>query len=145
MSSEKKGQGILQFIKFGLVGISNTAVDWLVFFILVNTVLLNFESEPIAKAIAFVVAVINSFIWNTIWTFRQEYRESVKRENRAKKNSIIFVRFVAVSLIGWGVNYLAFEYTRVDLSQSQIISLVAASAAATLWNFFANKFWTYKK
>ena len=144
MSSKKKGEGIIQFIKFGLVGVSNTAVDWLVFFILVNTVILSTEAEPAAKAIAFVVAVINSFIWNTVWTFKKEYKESVGKENKAKKNRVIFLRFVAVSLIGWGINYMAFKYTRFNLDQGQIVALVAASAGATLWNFFANKFWTYK-
>ena len=141
----KKNSGLIQFIKFGLVGVSNTAIDWLAFFVLVNTLILTKEGEPFAKAIAFIIAVINSYVWNTIWTFRQEYKESIRGGDKTRKNVSIFLRFVIVSLIGWGVNYLAFKYTRFDLSQGQVVALIAASGAATLWNFFANKFWTYKK
>lgn len=145
MVSKKKSEGILQFIKFAVVGVSNTAVDWIVFFVLVNTIILTKDSEPVAKAIAFAIAVLNSYLWNTIWTFRKEYKESVSKGDKSKRNVSIFIRFVLVSLIGWGVNYLAFEYTRFNLDQGQVIALIAASGAATLWNFFANKFWTYKK
>jgi len=59
--------------------------------------------------------------------------------------SKVFFKFIVVSLIGWGVNYLAFKYTRFNLDQGQVIALIVASGTATLWNFFANKLWTYKQ
>ena len=145
MKNEKLiGSGVIQFIKFGIVGVSNTAVDWMIFFILTSFVMIAKDTEPIAKTIAFAVAVINSFIWNSIWTFRSEYKQSTKGEDSSKKTSIIFFRFFIVSLIGWGVNYFAFKYARFDLDQGKIVALIAASGAAILWNFFANKLWTYK-
>lgn len=134
--------GIVQFIKFGLVGISNTAVDWIVYFLLVHFVMTQTSAEPTAKAISFVVAVINSYIWNTIWTFKKEYKSAAKGTS---SKSGIFVKFFVVSLIGWGINYFVFKYTRFNLSQGQIISLIAASGVAVIWNFFGNKLWTYKK
>lgn len=138
-----KSEGLIQFIKFGLVGVSNTAVDWITFFVLTNFLMTAKSAEPTAKAIAFVVAVLNSYLWNTIWTFRKEYKSSTKSNDSSGK--IIFVKFFVVSLIGWGINYLSFKYTRFNLNQGQLVSLIAASGSATLWNFFANKFWTYKK
>ena len=139
-------RSIIQFIQFGLVGISNTAVDWIVFFLLTHFVFLTKELEPTAKAIAFIVAVANSFLWNTLWTFRKEFKKVVgSKETAIKKGGGVFFRFLIVSLIGWGINYYVFKYSRFNLSQGQIIALIAASAAATLWNFFANKLWTYKK
>lgn len=138
-----KSEGIIQFIKFGVVGVTNTAVDWLVFFLITHYIVLTKDFEPTAKAIAFVVAVLNSYLWNTVWTFKKEYKKSAG--DKASAKGAIFFKFVIVSLIGWGINYLVFKYTRFSLSQGQLVSLIAASGAATLWNFFINKFWTYKK
>lgn len=141
-----KSEGLIQFIKFGLVGIANTAVDWIVFFLLTHFISTDKEFEPTAKAIAFVVAVVNSFLLNTLWTFRKEFKKVVGTKKQAVSNGgTVFLRFFVVSLIGWAINYLAFKYTRFNLNQGQIIALIAASGAATLWNFFANKLWTYKK
>jgi len=61
------------------------------------------------------------------------------------KKSAVFFRFVIVSLIGWGVNYLAFRLVINQISKPDIVALIFASGAAIIWNFFANKFWTYKK
>jgi len=138
-----KSEGLIQFVKFGLVGVANTAVDWLVFFGITHYIVIDKSFEPTAKAIAFLVAVINSYIWNTIWTFKKEYKQSAGKDTG--KKTAVFIKFLVVSLVGWGINYLAFKYTRFNLNQGQIIALIAASGTATLWNFFGNKLWTYKK
>ncbi|MFA7252958.1 MAG: GtrA family protein [Patescibacteria group bacterium] len=135
-------QGIFQFIKFGLVGVSNTAVDWVIFFLLTITFLK--EAETFAKALAFLVAMLNSYLWNTIWTFKKEYRDATAIEGTNVKRAI-FMKFAVVSILGWGLNTLAFNFTRFDLDQSKVIALIVASAVATLLNYFANKLWTYKK
>lgn len=137
-----KSEGLVQFIKFGVVGIANTAVDWVSFYLLNLLVFSSKDSEPIAKAISFIIAVINSYIWNSIWTFRKEYNKSAKS---AGDKRAIFVKFFIVSLIGWVLNYYAFKYARFNLNQGQLVALIAASAAGILWNFFGNKLWTYKR
>jgi putative flippase GtrA len=138
-----KSEGLVQFIKFGIVGITNTAVDWVVFFVITHYIATEKSFEPTAKAIAFLIAVTNSYLWNTIWTFKKEYKTAVG--NNTGASGKLFIKFLVVSLIGWGINYLAFKYTRFNLDQGQIVALIAASGAATLWNFFGNKLWTYKK
>lgn len=144
----KKSEGIVQFIKFGIVGVANTAVDWVVFYILINTALSG--SETVAKAIAFIVAVLNSFIWNTIWTFRKEYQQTVGSGKALNQKSLVFGKFIVVSLIGWGINVLIFDqalkqFSFEILNNKELLPLVLASGGAILWNFFANKLWTYKK
>ncbi|MCL5410764.1 MAG: GtrA family protein [Patescibacteria group bacterium] len=138
----KKGEGLVQFIKFGVVGVSNTGVDWIIFYILTATILVN--AEPFAKAIAFIAAVLNSYLWNSVWTFKKEFKKSIGSE-KLKNGTELFVKFVVVSLIGWAINYYAFKYTRFSLDQGKLIALIAASGAATFWNFFGNKLWTYRK
>lgn len=140
--AKQKSEGIVQFIKFGVVGVSNTAVDWIIFYILTATILIN--AEPSAKAIAFILAVANSYIWNSVWTFKKEFKKNLGTD-KVKSASTLFVKFLVVSLVGWGINYYAFKYTRFSLDQGKIIALIVASGAATFWNFFGNKLWTYKR
>lgn len=137
-----KYTGLIQFIKFGIVGVANTGVDWVVFYLLINFA--SLKTETIAKAIAFLVALLNSYFWNTIWTFKKEYKES------QDKKATIFVKFLVVGLIGWGINVFVFDKALGQISfqllnNKELLPLIFASGAAILWNFFANKHWTYKK
>lgn len=150
----KQGEGIVQFVKFGVVGVLNTAVDWIVYYIVAGYIITAVSAKPTAKAISFLVAVLNSYLWNTIWTFKKEYKQSTQKSDSAK--SAIFVKFVIVSLIGWVVNYFVFKYVLDNFSFNDLVllgktvsaqdlyPLIAASAAAVIWNFFANKLWTYR-
>lgn len=141
----KGGRGIMQFVKFCVVGVLNTAVDWVVYYLLISYTMSEINEKSLAKLISFVVAVINSYVWNTVWTFRAEYKKTVSGNGQTNSGSAVFMRFVLVSLVGWGVNYIAFRVTISQISSPDIIALVVASGSAVIWNFFANKFWTYKK
>jgi len=140
-----KMSSLVQFVKFGLVGVSNTAVDWIVFYILIN---FAFPSQhSVAKAISFTVAVLNSYLWNTVWTFKKEYQKAGKG---ASDKSAIFVKFVVVSLLGWGLNVLVFSWAVKSIkfqlfNKPDLLPLILASGAAVLLNFFGNKLWTFQK
>jgi putative flippase GtrA len=141
-----------QFLKFVFVGIVNTAIDWIVFFLL-KLIPFFLANRPYAKAISFLVAAINSFILNSAWTFKKEYQSSFENHDGEKlsKNGIYFGRFIAVSLIGWVVNTLTYTITINHLPSfaqgrfSDVFALALASATGIIWNFFANKYWTYTK
>ena len=58
-----------QAVKFGLVGVLNTAVDWLVC-CLTHGLAYFGDHLTFAKGISYTVGVLNSFFWNKTWTFR---------------------------------------------------------------------------
>ena len=88
----KKGRSLLQLIKFAIVGASNTVVD-----MIVNTVvsfLLNLFTSGgwivyAAKAIGYACGIVNSYVLNSRWTFKEERT----RDAREK------VSFVAVNVL----------------------------------------------
>lgn len=141
-----------QFGKFVIVGLINTGVDWLIFFLLQ---FLNFFvlQRPLAKAISFIIAAVNSFFLNSYWTFNKEFKNSLAGSDKAKlsKGSIYFGRFFAVSLVGWVINTLVFTVAISVLPKLlpdrfiNVGALTLASGAGIIWNFFANKYWTYNK
>jgi putative flippase GtrA len=149
MTEEKTSR---QFIKFVLVGLMNTAIDWISFFLL--KILPYFLAHrPLAKAISFLIAATNSFIFNSRWTFKNEYYGGFSEgdEHKTYKTSVYFGRFLGVSLIGWFLNTITYTITisllPTSLSEKyiDIIALFLASGAGIIWNFLANKFWTYQK
>lgn len=140
-NDQSKNGGLIQFLKFAIVGVVNTGVDWVVFYLLIHLVT-NIDHST-AKAISFILALLNSYIWNTIWTFKNEYQKT------SISKSAIFAKFVVVSLVGWGINVYVFSLVSNNLNtiiiNKDFLPLVSASASAIIWNFFGNKFWTYKK
>jgi len=147
--SKKTG---FQFAKFAVVGVINTGVDWLVFFLLAQTPFFGLR-EVLAKSISFLVSATGSFLMNSYWTFRKEYLSGMKQAEKknSAKGSSYYVKFMLVSLVGWGLNTLIFyvmrEYIVPDLAetQSRLVSLLFASGFVVVWNFLANKLWTYKE
>jgi len=122
---------VRQFIKFAIVGVSSTIVDWGVFYSLNHFFALFYL---IAKAISFVISVINSYTWNRRWTFRSQNQRKIHE----------FSKFLIVSVIGLVINtyvmYLAVQY----LNLRYIFGLIMATAVTMFWNFLANKFWTFR-
>ena len=128
---------ITRFTKFLIIGVGNTAVDFLVLTLL----LLIYPSTSTLiylgyKTISFTVASINSYFWNKYWVFKSSSSE--KKSER--------IRFALVSGIGLALNvgsattafYLA---VRLFPLVSHIIAGTTAAlfgtACGLLWNFIA--------
>lgn len=153
MIKNNQRQTFVQFIKFAIVGAFNTFIDWGAFFLLTLIPYLDFH-ESYAKAISFIIAATNSFAMNSLWTFRSEFATGMKKSKTSSEKAAVgssyFFKFFIVSLIGWGINTLIFSHFRFSVFNnipekwSKILALGFASGTTIIWNFFANKFWTYK-
>ena len=102
-------RGISKFIKFGIVGILNTLINWTIFAIL------NFLGMYyiISNIIAYVIATINSYIWNSKWVFK--YKGEDKKETTGK--------FILLNLFGLSLNTVIL-YLFVDLMRfNKLIAL----------------------
>jgi putative flippase GtrA len=119
-----------QFIKFAIVGVLNSAIQYLVFLFLYS---LTGTPYLLASIIGYLAGMINSYILNRRWTFG----------SRNQKLFTELSRFVAVNLVSLGVNlgllYLLVS-TGVMIPQwAQIVAIVGS----TLVNFVLNKVWTF--
>lgn len=121
-----------EFLKFGIVGVINTCIHLAVLFILVNYFSVWYI---LASFLAFLIAVTNSFIWNTLWTFNKKIHE---------KTVLRFGKFFSLSAITALSNlfflYLFTEFFGIYYMISQIIAI----ALTLMINFIGNKFWTYR-
>lgn len=137
-----------RFLKFAVVGISGTVVDFGIFNLLSS--LLGFTTLP-SSVVSFIVAVFNNFYWNRQWTYP---------ESKDRPFSEQFSKFGIVSATGLIIRtfiFSAIEEPFIQISQGftlgagispEIIGHNLALASVTIivlfWNYFANKLWTYK-
>jgi len=106
------------------------------------------DYEVLAKAVAFLLAVVNSFVLNSWWTFREEVAAS-KGLGRGFWDAKRGAKFFLTAFTGLGINSLVFTLVRESSAllpdfYSRILALVFATAVVLVWNFLVNLKWTYR-
>ncbi|MBU0671317.1 GtrA family protein [Patescibacteria group bacterium] len=125
---------IFQFLRFVVVGIINTSIDYIIYLCLTRFIDWFDENKVVATSIAFVVAATNSYFMNKFFTFR----------DKSKEYGTQYIKFFFVSLVGFGINAFIF-YLLLETGMFDILAKVLTTGVVLVWNFFANKFWTFKQ
>jgi putative flippase GtrA len=134
MSKLLQRRGVRQFIKFGIVGVSSTVIDWGVYYLLKHLFPFLAEYYLLAKMLSFLVAVANSFFWNRRWTFRSRSQQKAKE----------FSQFLFIYALSLAINAGIMKLVVGTFGMRDIFGLIAATGFTTFWNFFANKFWIFR-
>ena len=122
---------LIRFIKFGMVGVLNTLVNWVIFFIL-NALGMYYI---LANIIAYILGTVNSYLWNTLWVFK--YKDKASTETT--------IKFIILNLIGLGLN-TGILYVLVDLCNlNKFIGLVITTGIVMIINYVVNKLWVFSK
>jgi putative flippase GtrA len=137
-----------RFLRFAFVGVVGAVVDFGTFNLLVRFTRI---ASVWASVISFTAAVISNFLWNRFWTYP---------DSRSKKVSNQVFQFIIVSLIGLGIRTPLFAWLEkilVDNFNTMLpkgffltgtfvghnTALAIAVLVVMMWNFFANRYWTY--
>ena len=131
----------MQFIKFGIVGLSNTGISYLIYAgSLIWFRHLNMFSESdylIAQFVAFILSVLWSFYWNNKYVF-----DDVGRERNIVQ--ALLKTYISYAFTGLFLNsILAVLWVQVfDINKmfAPIINLLISVPI----NFVMNKFWAFK-
>lgn len=118
------------FIKYAAVGVSGTALDVGSLYVFVDHLHIP---VLVAAAMSFVLAVINNFVLNKFWTFRNNDRNFRKQ----------FIKFFIVSVVGLALTEICMVVLVYLLGMWYIVSKLVTSAIVLTWNFLANKHWTF--
>lgn len=127
------GKLFRQAVKFGLVGVLNTLVDYGVYSLLILIPFLH-QNYLIAQVIGYGCGVLNSLFFNKRWTFKQ-------KEKMSKKQLLLFI---AVNLAALGVSSLLLWALReglyMNLYGAKLFSIVGSLAV----NFLGNKLLVFR-
>lgn len=124
-----------RFIRFAIVGLSGVFVDMAVLYILSDPSSLGWGLTR-SKAIAAEIAILNNFLWNDAWTFRDLARTQRGQRQRLER----FLKFNGVCLVGLALNItiLNFLFNTVFDQQHRYLANAIAIAIVTFWNFWLN-------
>jgi putative flippase GtrA len=149
--------GIKQFSKFIVVGFSNFIVSFTVFFIFykylklsgplftilgpagdhLKEIILGIGAKSIDATLAnifgYSAGVINSFIWNKLWTFKVKH-ETAAQFSRFFILNVFCLLLSSISLFLF-TDYLGLPYLPVWL---------ITMSAITLINFLSSKTWVFR-
>lgn len=128
---EKLIKLIKQFLGFGIVGLSNTIISLLVYYIFVY---FGFH-YLIANTAGFLVSVVNSYFWNSRYVFK----------DKAESNELhAFIKVV----MSYGISFVLSSILLAVFVQifgiSEYIAPILKIAATVPLNFIMNKLWAFK-
>lgn len=133
MRNKREESWFSQFVKFGIVGMVNTAISYAVYLALIWIGL----HYTLASIVGFSVSVLNSYYWNNKYVFRAE-------GGRAWWKTFIktYVSYAGTGIVLSNILlYLWIDVLGISAMIAPLISLVITVPV----NFLANKFWAYKK
>lgn len=118
-----------EFLCFSMVGLGNTAVDFIGFFIL------TFSGIPYlgAQVLAYSAGMVNSYLMNRRWTFHLTCYGDLPE----------MVRFITINLISLGLSsallFLAHDVGNLALWPSKFI----ATGSGLLVNYTGTQLWVF--
>lgn len=137
----------VRFLKFAFVGVTGTIVD----FGLMNLFSLVFGLPLVwAQALSFSIAVVNNFLWNRYWTYP---------DSRTKAAHFQLIQFALINVVGITIRTPLISWLDPIILKllngwqltlplennviSQNAALACSIGVVMLWNYFANRYWTY--
>lgn len=143
--NEARQTGI-QLLKYGVIGVMNTLITLVVFYLLNTRLGLSYG---ISNVVGYIFGVINSFLWNRNWVF--------KTKNDVKRELVLFVCGFIICLalqlcVSWvlleGLEWKSLPDNVIPFfpmeKAGQNIVMVLAMVVYTLANYAYNRFVTFR-
>lgn len=137
---EKNWEGFMQFVKFGLVGLSNTLLSYV---LNIGTLFLlkpwNLSWDYFAgNMVGFVLSVLWSFYWNNKYVFTATDGE--------KRNpwKALLKTYISYGFTGIILNNIFSWLWITKLGVSKMIAPLINLIISVPLNFIINKFWAFK-
>lgn len=145
-----------KFVKFGLIGVLNTLVDFGVFYVMDRWVIregptlallgMTVAAGPyLSNAVAYVVANVHSFVWNKLWTFEKRDRVTKGEALRYLATSAGYVLISTVSLaVCIRILSLPLLAPLVPRGWTNLLAKLPTACVTIFYNYLMNKFWVFK-
>lgn len=122
---------IKQFTKFGLVGVSNTAISIAIYYAFI---FINLALYIVGNTVGFIVSVLNSYYWNSKYVFRKSEQGHLKTILKT------FMAYGSTFVLGTILLFVMVEMLGISKYLAPIINLIITIPL----NFLSNKFWAFK-
>lgn len=123
---------VKQFLKFGIVGLSNTFISLAVYYLFLW---IDPKLYMVGNIVGWVVSVANSFFWNRRFVFKDTTTPLPKALLKS------YVSYGGTFLLSTALLALQVEVIGVPETLAPLINLLVTIPL----NFLINKFWTFRQ
>lgn len=116
-----------QLVKFGIVGVIATLLEWIIFYICTNQLKIHYS---ISTIIGFSISTIFNYWASVKWVFDV---------NKGKSEKLNFILFVVLSIVGLGLNELILWICIEKFAIYNMIGKVIATGIVMVFNFITRK------
>lgn len=134
-NKDRTKKDLLQFIKFGLVGVSNTLVAWICYYLF-----LWFDEDLyiVGSVVGGIVSIANAFYWNDKFVFKSnnnDWRSKLKRLGKT------YISYGGTTLFGLFLLWVEVRFLGVSKVIAPPLNLIITIPL----NFMLNRNWTFGK
>ena len=131
----KTKNDLLQFIKFGLVGVSNTLVAWFCYYLF-----LWFDEDLyiVGSVVGGIASIANAFYWNDKFVFKSNNNDWKSKLKRLGKT---YISYGGTSLFGLFLLWVEVRFLGVSKVIAPPLNLIITIPL----NFMLNRNWTFGK
>lgn len=127
-------QPLIQFIKFGVVGLSNTLIGYVVYSLCIWIGL----HYLLANLLGFLVSVLNAFYWSNRFVFKKG-----QDEQRGLWSSLAKT-IIAYASTGIFLNSILLWLLIDEMGLSEYLAPLLILLFTVPTNFLLNKYWSFK-
>lgn len=139
---ETQWNGFLQFVKFGMIGLSNTVISYIIylaaFWGMQKLHIFSSFDYLVAQYIGFFISVLWSFYWNNRFVFTKG-----KNEKRNLFQALLKT-YASYAFTGLFLNSLLSALWVEVMHISKIVVPIMNLLISVPLNFAINKFWAFK-
>lgn len=127
---------LFQFVKFGLVGVSNTLISLGVYQLCLHILHMHYQ---LANLLSFLVSVTNAYYWNSRYVFTRGASPTPAQHLRAYGKA--FVSYGSTFLLSTVLLTLWVEVFGISQGLAPVINLLITIPL----NFLLNKHWAFRQ
>lgn len=139
---EGKFIALVEFVKFGIVGLSNTVISYVIYLL----ALVGCNRTGFMVNYDYLFATVISFILSVLWSFYWNKRFVFKLDSDIKTTILALIKtYISYSFTGLFLSSVLAVFWVEILGVSKIISPILNLVISVPVNFILNKFWAFKK
>lgn len=133
----------MQFIKFGIVGVSNTIISYVLYVI----VLFGLQEANLFAKVDYLIAQIVAFVLSVLWSFYWNNKMVFTLAEGASRTwwKALIKTYISYSFTGLFLNsFLLILWVKI-LGMSEFIAPIINLIISVPLNFVINKLWAFKE
>lgn len=134
---------LMQFVKFGIVGLSNTVISYVIYVV----TLILFQKNNLISSVDYLAAQVIAFVLSVLWSFYWNNKFVFEKADNEERNIVhaLIKTYISYAFTGLFLNSI-FSLLWVEvLGIPKIIAPIINLLVSVPLNFVMNKFWAFRK